>query len=92
MPCQFESTNDRLSVHTVEILKRIDERWRDGNPFSASRQSPRYAVPMMVQSFGLSRKDARNLLGDWIANGLVVSEPYDTHAKAQGLRVLRWPA
>ena len=32
-----------------------------------------------------------NLLGDWIANGLVVSEPYDSHAKAQGLRVLRWP-
>jgi hypothetical protein len=92
VPHQFESTHDRLSVHTLEILKRIDERWRDGNPFSASRQSPRYAVPMMVQSFGLSRKDARNLLADWIANGLVVSEPYDTHAKAQGLRVLRWPA
>jgi RecA-family ATPase len=91
VPHQFESTNDRLSGHTVEILKRIDERWRDGNPFSASRQSPRYVVPMMIQSFGLSRKDARNLLGDWIASGLVVSEPYDTHAKAQGLKVLRWP-
>ena len=92
VPHQFESTNNRLSVHTVEILKRIDERWRDGNPFSASRQSPRYVVPMMIQSFGLSRKDARNLLRDWIASGVVVSEPYDTHAKAQGLRVLRWPA
>ena len=91
MPHQFESTNNRPSAHGVEILKRIDERWRDGNPFSASSQSPRYVVPMMVQSFGLSRKDARNLLRDWIATGCVVSEPYDTHAKAQGLRVLRWP-
>jgi hypothetical protein len=92
VPHEFDGTADRLSVHTaIEILKRIDERWTDGSPFSASPQSPRYVVPMMVGSFGLTPYEARSLLRDWIANGLVVTAAYDTHAKANGLKVVRWP-
>ena len=70
VPHNFGGPTIRLSVPTVnEILKRIDERWRDGNPFSASRQSPRYVVPMMIQ-LPPEPRDARNLLRDWIAQGL----------------------
>ncbi len=92
VPHELEGTSSRLSTHmAVEILKRIDERWRNGSPFSASPQSPRYVVPMMVESFSLSPKDARSLLREWIGNGLVVTASYDTHAKANGLKVVRWP-
>jgi len=75
----------------VAILKEIDQRWRDGNPLSASPQSPRYAVPVMVQGHGLSPRAARHLLREWIANGMVASLPYDSHAKSHGLKVLSWP-
>ncbi len=75
----------------VQILKEIERRWHDGNPLSASPQSPRYVVPLMVQGHGLSPRAARNLLRDWIANGMVASLPYDTHSKAHGLKVLAWP-
>jgi hypothetical protein len=75
----------------VQILKEIDQRWRDGNPLSASVQSPRYVVPVMVQNHGLSPKAARHLLREWIANGMVASLAYDNHSKACGLKVLSWP-
>jgi hypothetical protein len=75
----------------VQILKEIDARWREGNPFSAAPQSPRYVVPVMVQNHGLSPKCARGLLRDWIANGMVAPRVFDTHLKTQGLQVLAWP-
>ncbi len=92
VPHVFEPANDRLTTHAaIEILKLIDQRWRDANPFSASVQSPRYVVPVMVQSFGCTAKEARRLLRDWIANGMVASEIYNSDSKARGLKVLRWP-
>jgi hypothetical protein len=45
----------------------------------------------MVQSFGLSAKSARRLLRDWLSNGMVTSEIYNSDSKARGLKVLRWP-
>ena len=91
-PHVFEPASDRLTTHTaIEILKLIEQRWRDANPFSASVQSPRYVVPAMVQGFGCSARDARRLLRDWIANGMVASETYNSDSKARGLKVLRWP-
>lgn len=75
----------------TQILKQVDQRWREGNPYSASIQSPRYVVPMMVRDHGCSPKVARTLLRDWILNAMVATETYDKHAKAQGLRVLKWP-
>jgi hypothetical protein len=75
----------------TEILKDIDARWHEGNPLSAFPQSPRYVVPLMVQRHGMSPKSARRLLLDWISNGMVATEVYDTDAKSKGLKVLRWP-
>ena len=82
----FSSTGIGSMSHlSIEILKLIEQRWRDANPFSASVQSPRYVVPVMVQSFGCSARDARRLLRDWIANGMVASETYNSDSKARGL-------
>jgi hypothetical protein len=92
LPHSFEKADDPLTVGmATAILREIDERWREGNPLSGSAQSPRYVVPLMVQQHGFSAKAARRLLGDWIVNGLVATEVYDTDSKARGLRVLRWP-
>ena len=92
LPHSFEKADDPLTVGmATAILREIDERWREGNPLSGSAQSPRYVVPLMVQQHGFSAKAARRLLGDWIVNGMVAAEVYDTDAKAKGLRVLRWP-
>lgn len=92
VPRSFEEERSGpTTAAVVQILKEIDARWREGNPFSAAPQSPRYVVPMMVQSHGLSPRAARQLLRDWIANGMVASAAYDNHSKGQGLKVLAWP-
>ncbi len=91
-PHIFTPAHDSFSTHqAVEILTLIDQHWRDATPFSASVQSPRYIIPTMVQSFGLSAKSARRLLRDWLSNGMVTSEIYNSDSKARGLKVLRWP-
>ena len=91
-PHVFEPASDRFTTQVAtEILTLIDQRWRDGNPFNASVQSPRYVVPAMVQTFGLSVRNARRLLRDWIAGGMVASAMYNSDSKARGLKVLRWP-
>lgn len=92
VPHSFAANHETSSTATViEILKLIDERWREKEPFSASAQSDRYVVPVMTQRFGLTRKAARSLLTSWIANEMVRSETIDSHSKARGLRVLTWP-
>jgi hypothetical protein len=92
VPHSFEEAQQGglTTFQAIEILKEIDQRWREGNPLSASPQSPRYVVPIMVRH-GLSPKAARRLLADWIANGLVAIEVLDSHSKVKGLRVLAWP-
>lgn len=92
VPVEAENADGSPSTHTaVEILKLIDERWKEKSPFSGSAQSDRYVVPVMVQRFGLTRTAAKSLLGSWIANEMVRSETVDSHVKARGLRVVRWP-
>jgi hypothetical protein len=92
VPHTFEQEQDGVTkLLAIQILKDIDQRWHEGNPFSGSAQSRRYVVPMMVQNHGLGARTARRLLADWIVNGMVVATIYDHHAKAQGLKVLTWP-
>ena len=92
VPRAFEQDQGGVTTFlATEILKDIDQRWRDGKPLSGSPQSPRYAVPIMVQSHGLGARTARRLLADWLVNGMVVAELFDSDSKAKGLKVVRWP-
>ena len=94
VPHAFERERSGTEVPAAgvrQILAEIDRRWRDGNPYSVAPQSVRYAVPMMVGQHAMSAKAARHLLAQWIANGTVASETYDSVAKARGLKVLAWP-
>ena len=91
-PHQFDiSKAEVISLDTVrKILKLIEERWKSGNPFSEASNSPRCVVNA-IQTFGLTKKQARGLLSDWIINGMVASEAVSTRDKSKGLRVLKWP-
>src|SRR5512144_1116523 len=90
VPKRCDEEASAVSAHrATEILKVIDERWQSGNPFSASPQSERYVVPMMVQRFGLSKKAAKLLLSDWLANASS-SSAIDTSI-GLGLRQRRRP-
>jgi len=94
VPRSFEQSQGAGDVSTftaTKILKDIDQHWRDGNPFSAAPQSVRYVVPIMVQRHGMSAKAARRLLREWITNGMVTSEMFDSDTKSRGLKVLTWP-
>lgn len=92
VPRAFEQDQGGLTTSlATQILKDIDQRWRDGKPLSGSPQSPRYAVPIMVQSHGLGARTARRLLADWLINGMVVAELFDSDSKAKGLKVVAWP-
>ena len=94
VPRSFEQEQKSGGVTTftvTQILKEIDQRWRAGKPLSGSPQSPRYVVPLMVQKHGLGARAARRLLADWIVNGMVATEEFDSDSKAKGLKVLAWP-
>jgi hypothetical protein len=88
---QSQGANDVPTFTVVKILKEIDQRWRDGNPFSGSQQSPRCVVPVMTQKHGMGAKAARRLLSQWIVNGMVAVEEFNSDSKAKGLKVVAWP-
>ena len=73
------------------ILAEIDRRWREGAPLSGAAQSPRCVVPLMVRRFGLGAKTAQRLLAEWLTEGIVANEMFDSVGKAKGLRVVKWP-
>ena len=92
VPKQFDDGATAISTHrATKILKLIDERWHAGNPVSASPQSERYVVPIMVQRFGVSKRTAKALLSDWITNAMVRIEISNSHTKIKGLKVMKWP-
>ena len=92
VPKTFDDGATQISTHrATQVLKLIDERWHAGNPVSASPQSERYVVPIMVQRFDVSKRTAKALLSDWIANAMVRVEVCDSHTKSKGLKVMKWP-
>ena len=92
VPHAFDAPGGELTTRkAIEVLQLIDERWTAKLPYSASPQSDRYVLPIMMQHLRFGRKAAKALLYDWIANGMVRTELTDPHAKMRGLRVLKWP-
>jgi len=74
-----------------EILKEVDRRFTEGNPFSHSaNSSARYLVHFLMRQHSMSRKAAMSVLIDWMNNGVVVVEVRDRKSGLQGLKVGRW--
>jgi hypothetical protein len=83
-----------LSVVTAErtraIFEEIKRRWEEGEPFSSSANSDRCILPYL-ESQGLRKKVAKQMLGSWLATQMLRSEVFNTNTKAKGLRVAKWP-
>jgi hypothetical protein len=74
-----------------EVLKEIQRRFDDGNPFSHSpRGGARYLAHYLVQHARMARKAADKLVTDWLNNGVLTIDVSDRKAKLKGLRVAQW--
>ena len=73
------------------ILEEIQRRFEAGTPFShAPNSGARYLVHFLMRQKGMNRMEARNLLTDWLNNGVVEVDICDRKTKLTGLKVATW--
>jgi hypothetical protein len=88
-PPDVSAPVSRLKANLV--LEDIDQRWKVGNPYSASHQARgRFVINRMVHEYGMPKLAAQSLLDSWLSNAVLAEEVFDRHRKATGLRVLRF--
>lgn len=84
----------RLSWHQIrEIFKSIDDAWRDGAPWSVfphARRKGRFAVDLISDQYGVTKREAETCITKWQQNGYLVTEAGKFHGKASGLRVVKY--
>lgn len=74
-----------------EVLKEVQRRFDEGNPFSHAPQSKaRYLGRYLAGTHGLSLKAAADLIADWISNGVLAIEMASRKTKLVGLVVRKW--
>jgi hypothetical protein len=74
-----------------EVLKEIQRRFDDGNPFSHSpRGEVRYLGHFLQRQYGMSKKAAADLITNWMNNGVIGVDVVDRRSKLTGLKVLTW--
>jgi RecA-family ATPase len=77
--------------HAREVLKEVQRHFDEGNAFSPSPQSQaRYLGAYLKRQYGLDRREATNLIADWLNNGVLANEVTDQRTKQKGLRVTSW--
>ena len=70
----------------------MDEKWKAGEPYSASHQSQdRYLVTHLVKNHDMTKGQAKKVLAAWITSEMVATETIDTESKKKGLRVMKFP-
>lgn len=84
----------RLSWHQIrEIFKSIDDAWREGAPWSVfphARRKGRFAVDLISDQYGVTKREAEACITKWQQNGYLVTEAGKFHGKASGLRVVKF--
>lgn len=84
----------RLSWHQIrEIFKSIDDAWREGAPWSVfphARRKGRFAVDLISDQYGVTKREAETCITKWQQNGYLVTEAGKFHGKASGLRVVKY--
>lgn len=75
-----------------ELLSKIDERWREGKPFSFAANAPdRYIVSYIVTNYSMTHKAAKEQIQAWFDNEIVITEQVNSSSKMTGIKVKRWP-
>lgn len=90
---EITANGDRLTTdQTGKVFDEIDDRWRAGNPFGSSPQSPERYLPNWLQrDFGISKKAAKDHLNEWLIGGNLATEMVNSNTKKMGLKVAVWP-
>jgi Mrp family chromosome partitioning ATPase len=93
IPRDLNDVEVKVTSHgATEILKMIDDAWQNGTPYSESHVAQdRYIVTAMVRLFSMTKQAAKNLVKDWLRNGMVTTELRDPKRHLKGIRVLKWP-
>ncbi len=74
-----------------EVQKEVQRRFDTGAAFSPSPQSQsRYLGTYLIRQYGVNRREAANLIADWINNGVLTLEMIDQRTKQKGLKVASW--
>jgi hypothetical protein len=58
------------------VLDKLDTGPGDGEFYSSTKSSSRWAVPLLMKSLGLNQANASVLLKEWIATGVLVKGSY----------------
>jgi hypothetical protein len=74
-----------------EVLREIQRRFDEGNPFSHSpRGEARYLGHYLMRQYGMSALAAKNLITDWMSNGVIGIAECNRKKNLMGLKVLQW--
>jgi hypothetical protein len=87
-----EETNNGLSNEQItRSFGLLADAWGDKNALSLAAQTRdqgRYAPDILTARLGADARIWQAALRDWLANGCLSVEEYDSHAHKSGLRVL----
>jgi RecA-family ATPase len=90
-PASADADDSVSLTKARELLKEVQRRFDDGAPFShASNSGARYFVTFLMRQHRMRRPAARNLLADWLNDGVVTVEMCDRKTKLVGLKVATW--
>ena len=78
---------DITETQRNEILKYVHESWSRGQPLAQQARGRKFAE-LVPQKFPYAtRAHARELLNEWLRDGVLVTETLADRNKTQGLRV-----
>jgi hypothetical protein len=72
-----------------QIMRALDKAWCDGKPWSHQPNSPRSGVNAIIQTWGLDRKAAKEILDKWLGKGLIEEDTYSKKLRIKGYRKLK---
>jgi len=81
---------DWPSIHA--IFAEIAAAWHRGDPWSShpqTRKDGRYLPTWISMTYGVTNKEAAEMIEKWTAGRYLAVETYDPHRKLKGLRVLK---
>ena len=88
----IKRSSKSLSWDQIEtIFAEVDKRWSNQHPFSGAPNSDRSMVRWMGSEFSMDRKAAGFYVDQWMGNGYLGEEIYDSRNKKLGIVVKRVP-
>ena len=79
---------DLTETHRNEILKYVHERWSRGQPLAQQARGRKFAEVVPQKFPYATRAHARELLNEWLRDGVVANESLGDRGKTPGLKVI----